>query len=425
MDDLKIQLLLTGNELMVGDIIDSNSAMIAQHLLPLGASIERKVTVADDIDLLIHEIQTISQQADVLIINGGLGPTIDDLTAQALAKSCQLPLKEHPCAVNHLQEWANRRGIPLDKTNLKQAMLPQHATIIPNRTGSAVGFHLNFQQCDIYCTPGVPSELAIMLQEEVMPLIQPKLAQHQHYQVLRLHVFGLGESTLQALLEEKFPTWPKEVDIGFRASSPFLELKLTIQQKQDIELLTIYKAKLYDLLGDHILSQLSDKTPTMAEYVLTLLQENNQSITTAESCTGGLISSLLTNIAGASKSFEAGYITYSNSAKEKMLDVSNETLRKYGAVSEQVVIEMAQGALAKSDADYAIAVSGIAGPEGGTKEKPVGSVWIAWGNNKKIKTVYLCIKGTRYYFQTAVANRALDLIRRDLIASAEQPYYFN
>ncbi|GAA6205267.1 CinA family nicotinamide mononucleotide deamidase-related protein [Thalassotalea sp. SU-HH00458] len=410
---------------MVGDIIDSNSAMIAQYLLPLGASIERKVTVADDIELLIHEIQTISKQADVLIINGGLGPTIDDLTAQALAKSCQLPLTEHPSAVNHLQDWASRRGIPLDKTNLKQAMLPQSVNIIENRTGSAVGFHLNFQQCDIYCTPGVPSELAIMLQEEVIPLIQPKLSQHQHYQVLRLHVFGLGESTLQALLVEKFPAWPKEVDIGFRASSPFLELKLTIHQKQHIESLTTCRDKLYHLLGDHILSQLNDKTPTMAEYVLHLLQQKNQSICTAESCTGGLISSLLTNIAGSSKSFEAGYVTYSNKAKQQMLDVSNETLQQYGAVSEQVVIEMAQGALAKSDATYAIAVSGIAGPDGGSKEKPVGSVWIAWGSDKKIKTVYLCIKGTRRYFQTAVANRALDLIRRELIASTQQPYYFN
>ena len=410
---------------MVGDIIDSNSAMIAQYLLPLGASIERKVTVADDIDLLIHEIQTISKQADVLIINGGLGPTIDDLTAQALAKSCHLPLKEHPSAVNHLQAWADRRGIPLDKTNLKQAMLPQHAKIIPNRTGSAVGFHLNFQQCDIYCTPGVPSELSIMLQEEVMQLIQPKLSKHQHYQVLRLHVFGLGESTLQALLEEKFPTWPKAVDIGFRASSPFLELKLTIHQKQDIELLTTCADKLNDLLGDHILSQLHDSPPTMAEYVLDLLQQNNQSITTAESCTGGLISSLLTSIAGSSKSFEAGYVTYSNKAKQEMLDVSDETLQKYGAVSEQVVLEMAQGALAKSDANYAIAVSGIAGPEGGSKEKPVGSVWIAWGSENKLKTVYLCIKGTRSYFQAAVANRALDLIRRELIASKEEPYYLN
>ncbi|MDG1752847.1 MAG: competence/damage-inducible protein A, partial [Thalassotalea sp.] len=164
MDNLNIQLLLTGNELMVGDIIDSNSAMIAQQLLPLGVTIQRKVTIADDIELLISEIKSISQDADVLIINGGLGPTIDDLTAQALAKSCQLPIEEHPCAVQHLEKWAATRGITLDSTNLKQAMLPQNANIIHNRTGSAVGFHINFQQCDIYCTPGVPSELEVMFQ---------------------------------------------------------------------------------------------------------------------------------------------------------------------------------------------------------------------------------------------------------------------
>lgn len=410
---------------MVGDIIDSNSAMIAQHFLPLGATIQKKVTIADDINLLINEILNISKHADVLIINGGLGPTIDDLTAQALAHSCQIPLEEHPAAMLHLKEWAIRRGISLDKANLKQAMLPQNVNIIINRTGSAVGFHINFQQCDIYCTPGVPSELEIMLQEEIIPLIQPKLSQLEQYQVLRLHVFGIGESALQSMIDEHFPDWPQQIEIGFRAASPFLELKLAIHLNKDEPLLKTYTEKLYTLLGDHILAKLSGKMPTMAEYVLNLLIKENKQLTTAESCTGGLISSLLTNIAGASKAFEAGYITYSNQMKQKMLDVSGETLSKYGAVSKQVVIEMAQGALIKSNANYVIAVSGIAGPEGGTAEKPVGSVWIAWGNNKKINTTYLCIKGNRNYFQVAVANRALDLIRRELLISNEKPNYIN
>lgn len=408
---------------MAGDIIDSNSAMIAQHLLPLGVKIQKKVTVADDMALLINEIQIISQHADILIINGGLGPTIDDLTAQALAKSCNLPLEEHITAVQHLNEWASKRGVALDTTNLKQAMLPQNATIIPNRTGSAVGFHINFQQCEIYCTPGVPSELKIMLAEEIIPLIKPKLSHQEHYQVLRLHVFGIGESALQSKIDKHFPEWPHQINIGFRASSPFLELKLTIHQSKDKALLKTYVEKIYALLGNHILGQLLDKTPSMAEYVLDLLIKNNQHITTAESCTGGLISSLLTNVAGSSKAFEAGYVTYSNHMKQQMLDVSNNTLQTYGAVSEQVVIEMAKGALLKSKADYAIAVSGIAGPDGGSEDKPVGSVWIAWGSSKKMKTAYLCINGTRNYFQIAVANRALDLIRRELLTCDELPFY--
>jgi nicotinamide-nucleotide amidase len=425
LDNLNIQLLLTGNELMVGDIIDSNSAMIAQHLLPLGATIQRKVTISDDIELLIAEIKNISQHADVLIINGGLGPTIDDLTAQALAKSCQLSLEEHPNAVQHLEKWATQRGITLDSTNLKQAMLPQNANIIFNKIGSAVGFHVNFQQCDIYCTPGVPSELDIMLQEEIIPLIQPKLSHNENYQVLRLHIFGIGESKLQNVINEHFPHWPKEVDIGFRAASPFLELKLTIHQNKDKALLATYTKKLYDLLGSHILSKLTDKVPTMAEYVLELLNKSNQRITTAESCTGGLISSLITNIAGSSKVFEAGYVTYSNKMKQQMLDVSSKTLQEYGAVSEQVVLEMAKGALVKSKANYVIAVSGIAGPEGGSEEKPVGSVWVAWGDNEKIQAAYFCIKGTRNYFQISVANRALDLIRRALLSHTEPPIYLD
>lgn len=410
---------------MVGDIIDSNSAMIAQQLLPLGTSVQRKVTIADNMTLLINEIQHISRSADILIINGGLGPTIDDLTAQALAKACNLPLEENSAAVKHLTTWTKRRGIPLDKTNLKQATLPKSANIISNRTGSAVGFHVNFQQCDIYCTPGVPSELEIMLAEEIIPLIKLRVPQNEHYQVIRLHVFGIGESKLQSILIESFNDWPQEIEIGFRAASPFLELKLTIHQHKHKALLTTFIEKLHTLLGNHIISTINDKTPTMAEYVLALLINKNQRITTAESCTGGLISSLLTNIAGSSKAFEAGYVTYSNEMKQQMLDVSNKTLKENGAVSEQVVIEMAKGALIKSGSDYVIAVSGIAGPEGGTAEKPVGSVWIAWGSNQKINTAYLCIKGTRNYFQIAVANRSLDLIRRVLISSNEHPIYLN
>ncbi len=425
MQKLNIQLLLTGNELMIGDIIDSNSAMIAQKLLSLGLIIKRKVTIADDIELLINEIKSISKQADILIINGGLGPTVDDLTAQALADSCHLPLEEHPKAVEHLNKWSTLRGRVLDHTNLKQAILPESSNIIANKLGSAVGFHVNFQQCDIYCTPGVPNELEVMMEEEIIPLIQTNVTTTDNYQVLRFHTFGIGESDLQKLIRDKFQQWPQEIELGFRASSNFLELKLTIKNSKYKKVLQHYEKEISYLLGNHILSKLLNPPPTMAKYVIDLLIKSQKKITVAESCTGGLIASMLTSISGSSTVFEAGYVTYSNKMKHQMIDVSAKALDKFGAVSKEVVLEMAQGALLKSAANYTIAVSGIAGPNGGTETKPVGSVWIAWGTSSNIKTVYLCIRGSRNQFQIAVANRALDLIRRDLLQSDEVTFYLS
>lgn len=423
MKNLNIQLLLTGNELMTGDVIDSNSAMIAQHLLSIGLKVHRKVTVSDELTVLTEEIKHISEQADILIINGGLGPTIDDLTAQALALSSNRPLKEHDKAVEHLTTWCRHKGIPLDKTNLKQALLPENVNIIKNKVGSAVGFHIKHKQCDIYCTPGVPSELEVMLNEELIPEFQNNISTMDYYKVSRLHVFGIGESKLQQMLNKHFVPWPNEIKLGFRAASPFLELKLTINHLQHEEKLKKYKKKLHDLLGAHILSELSAQVPNMADYVLDLLKSVNKKITLAESCTGGLIASLLTNISGSSESFEAGFVTYSNEMKSKMISVSPQVLIDNGAVSEKVVVEMALGALEKSGADYVIAVSGIAGPNGGSEEKPVGTVWVAWGEKGNIKVSCMLIKGSRDYFQKSVANRALDLIRRELLNLEEYPNY--
>jgi len=410
---------------MAGDIIDTNSVMLANQLLPLGLTIQKKVTIADDLPTITHEISSMSADADILIINGGLGPTIDDLTAQALALCTKVTLKENQQAVEHLKAWCLMRGNTLDNANLKQALLPEQVEIVPNTVGSAVGFRTRFNECDIYCTPGVPSELEIMMNEQVIPSIKTQLTEAPQYQVIRLQLFGIGESRLQQLINDSFNDWPQQIELGFRACSPLLEVKLTIKSEFDQTLLTQWKNRLQQLLGQHILCQITDSVPTMAEHVFHELKKTNKSITFAESCTGGLISSLLTNIAGSSQVFEAGYVTYSNEMKSKMLNVSKKTLDTYGAVSEEVVKQMALGAIANSNADYAIAVSGIAGPDGATTSKPIGSVWIAWGDKSKINTQYFCIKGSRQYFQVVVATRALDLIRRLLISSKEIPFYLS
>lgn len=420
---INVQLLLTGNELMTGDIIDSNSVMIAQDLKELGVEIKRKVTVADRLQDLVDEINHMSKLADVIIMNGGLGPTTDDLTAQALSLATNSPLIEHPEALSHLEKWCQFRNVKLSKANLKQALLPNGCIIIANRMGSAVGFKLLHNNCEIYCTPGVPSELKVMLNEEIVPDLRIKIPPQAMTNITRLQVFGIGESNLQSLIIEKFPDWPKDIEIGYRVEMPTVEVKLISHSPTALVLKDLWLKKLSIALGDHIVSVIQSQPLTLAEHVLILLKEKKLKITTAESCTGGLIASQLTAIAGASENFEAGFVTYSNKMKTEILSVSQELINENGAVSEQTVVAMAQGALKRSKANFVIAVSGIAGPDGGTIEKPVGSVWIAWGTHKEIYTQYFCIPSNRKQFQHMVAALSLDLIRRLLLKSTQTPFY--
>lgn len=419
----KVQLLLTGNELMTGDIVDSNSAMIAEQLKELGLEVSRKVTIADDLPLLVHEINQLAGQADILIINGGLGPTVDDLTAQALAQATGVVLTEHDQALAHITAWCKKRGAKLNAPNLKQAILPQGCDIIANRQGSAVGFKVNHINCDIYCTPGVPRELKTMLKEQIKPDIAKKIPNELITDVTRLQVFGLGESTLQKMVDEQLPDWPDDIELGFRAGMPLLEVKLTTNSQKAHQQKQHWQQKISQLLGEHLIAQIEGSPLSLAKHVLVKLAESNLKITTAESCTGGLIASMLTKEAGASQSFEAGFVTYSNAMKSKLLAVDEEILSKHGAVSEATVVAMAKGALIQSSADLVIAVSGIAGPGGGGQEKPVGTVWLAWGSKDNLKTVGLLMPLPRSYFQKYVASIGLDLIRRDLIASQESPQY--
>lgn len=423
MNKPNVQLLLTGNELMTGDIVDSNSAMIAQQLKELGLEVSRKVTIADDLVILVNEINQLAEHADILIINGGLGPTVDDLTAQALAKATNVELANNSKALAHLTTWCKKRGAQLNAPNLKQAILPHGCNIIPNEQGSAVGFKVNHLNCDIYCTPGVPKELSVMLIKQIMPDIAKKLPNTLLTDVTRLQVFGLGESTLQTMVDEKLPNWPNSIELGFRAGMPLLEIKLTTTNQAAYNQKHVWQEKLINVLGDHLIAQINSEPLTLAKHVLLKLADSKLKITTAESCTGGLISSMLTREAGASALFEAGFVTYSNNMKTKMLGVSEQLLNKYGAVSQEVVIAMAQGALENSSADLAIAVSGIAGPDGGSDKKPVGTVWIAWGSKDNLKSVCLLMPLPRGYFQKYIASIGLDLIRRELTDSQEIPYY--
>ena len=418
---MKIQLLLTGNEIMSGHTVDSNSAMIAELLAPAGYSIHRKVTIGDDFDELTAEIDHLSTNSDIVIVNGGLGPTIDDLTAEALAKVMDVPITEHAGSKQHIEQWCQQRGILLNQANMKQAMLPEGVEIIANPVGSAVGFYATHNDCLIICTPGVPSELRGMLKGSIVDLLCELKPSPDEVSTIRLQTFGIGESSLQQRVISEYPDWPQEVELGFRAGIPQLEIKLTVRNTKHLDLQKQCYKRLRWLFGDYIIGE--DST-LMAEKVIELLAEQNCQLTTAESCTGGLIASMITEIPGSSKAFGAGFVSYANDIKERVLGVDKQLLEEYGAVSEPVVRAMAEGAAYHSKADYVIAVSGIAGPDGGTAEKPVGTVWIAWGHRSNIKTQHMRYKVPRKWFQQLVAAAGLDLIRRELLGITEMPSYF-
>jgi len=406
---------------MAGHTIDSNSALVAEKLSARGYVIDRKITIGDDFDLLVREIIRLSEDSQVLLINGGLGPTLDDLTAEALATAAKQKITEHQEAIDHLEHWCKAKKLTLNDANKKQAMLPETAKVIHNPIGSAVGFSLTLNDCLIICTPGVPSELKAMLDDSIVETLSQHLPlQHTPY-TLRWQTYGIGESTLQQLINNLFPDWPEQVEIGFRAGLPLLEIKFIVEQTANIPLLEHWANQLKQVIGDAIVCEGNGSLP---DTVTELLQKQKLTLTTAESCTGGLIASQITKVAGASRCFEAGFVTYSNLIKQTVLDVPKETLETEGAVSEAVVKAMAEGALNKSGGDYAIAVSGIAGPDGGSEEKPVGTVWIAWGHQQNIQAVELNFNGNRRWFQIMVAATALDLIRRSLLGISEEPRYF-
>ncbi len=418
---MRIELLLTGNELMSGDTVDSNSATLAQLLGRCGMAIHRKVTIGDAIDLLCYQIETMSAASDVLIINGGLGPTVDDLTALALGRVINRELVEHPEAMAHLEAWCARRKYPINDANRKQAVLPGGANVIANANGSAVGFHVRHNDCEVYCTPGVPSEMRTMLEREIIPRLQRQFPAIEPVAITRVRLFGIGESSLQQMISDQLADWPAGVELGFRASLPLLEIKLATRSRQYEALKRQCLDRLRGLVGDYIIG--ADDT-NLAQCLVGELSRRSLKICTAESCTGGLIASQLVAIAGASQVFEAGFVTYSNTIKQSALGVKPDTLLEHGAVSEAVVREMALGACARSGAELAIAVSGIAGPEGGSPEKPVGSVWVAWGYAQAIEARFFQIPGDRKFFQTLVAAIALDLVRRTVQGIEAEPRYF-
>ncbi len=414
-------LLMTGSELLSGDIADTNSQFLAQQLSEYPIELVEKLTVGDDLSILQSNIERLSSNHDVLIINGGLGPTTDDLTAQALANSAKLELCIQAQALVHLQKWGNARNFVIDEQQKKQCLLPGGAQIFPSSPGSACGFYLNLNNCLIITTPGVPSEMKTIICEDVLPKLYELLGQQPTASWQRFHYFGLGESSLQSLIQEQFPKLYEYYEVGFRAQLAQVELKLKPIDSSECPAAINEKRACCEALSEF---EVARNGHDIIDTLANLLIDAGKNLGLAESCTGGLIASRITRKAGSSSYFSGGIVSYSNEVKSSQLKVSASTLEQHGAVSAQCAREMLNGVFLELKTDYGIAVTGIAGPTGGSEEKPLGTVYIAYGSPDDISIMGLVIPFPRQAFQDIVSQIALDGIRRKLQGLGENERMF-
>ncbi len=416
---LLAQVVSTGDEVLTGAIVDSNSAYIAAALLETGLHVTRHTTVGDDAPRLRDLLVEIGDHTDIAVVTGGLGPTVDDITAQAAADAAGVKLIENQEALLSIQDFFNRFPRPMSLSDGKQAMLPENAIPVINRSGTAPGFKMTIGKCTLYFLPGVPREMKTMMTEMVIPAIK---AEHvttdyqQHYREKQFSLFGLPEAEVNQRLKEPSKRFG-DVKLGMLARFPVIIVKL-FAFGSDVEAVDrgIEKA------AGHVREALdkwifSDTCDSLESVVGALLKEKRVTVAVAESCTGGLISDRLTNVAGSSDYFLMSAVTYANEAKTAILHVSGGTIETHGAVSEETAREMAEGIRKISGADYGIATSGIAGPTGGTDEKPVGTICVAIaGPNRIVSKRRVLPFRDRIANKEIFAHMALDMLRRELSA---------
>lgn len=412
--NFSVSILATGSELLDGRVVDTNSSVVARALSDLGLKLKRILVVDDDLDELTSGLHALSLVSDVIITSGGLGPTSDDLTRDMVAQFFNVTLEEFPEARAHLEEFYRKRSRLLDSGNLKQALLPAGSTMIPNENGTAPGFMMEGQgagshRVTICSLSGVPREFIPMFQSTVLPMIQKISGATTPIDRHTLKVFGLPESVVGRLVAAC--NLPSDITISYRAAFPEVHVVLKASRGTNLELAA---NQVRSALGsDTIYTE--DAAQTLAGRVQALLTQQGATVATAESCTGGLLSAYLTESPGASSVFLGGIISYDNRIKTQLLQVPEATLSDHGAVSAETVRCMAREARSTLGTTYALAISGVAGPGGGSDDKPVGTVWIGLagpeGYSLERKIVHVNDRKSVRVYATCVA---LDILRRKL-----------
>jgi len=411
----------TGNEVLSGDTVDTNSAFLCRQLKRSGVTVIKTSAVPDDMTALVREIKSIASAADVCVMTGGLGPTSDDLTAEALAKATGVKIKFDTAALSSMKKYFDKRGRTLTPANEKQAMLPEGAQFMENRHGTAPGFSMTIGNCRFFCMPGVPREMKRMFDLKVKPQLNQITGHAGEIQVIRLMVFGMPESRVAKALSG-FSVQFTGIHLGFRIRFPMIEVRLS-QLKEVVSdsqkgldgAAEMNQAKQWvmEKLGSKVIS---DQGLTLAQEVGRLLTERGQTLSVAESCTGGLVANLITDVPGASDYFLFSATTYANSAKEAILKVSPKTLEQNGAVDETTALEMAIGVRAAGGSDWGVSTTGIAGPSGGNEDKPVGTVCIGVaGPLGSHSQRFLLDRGDRGRNKQLFAAMALEMLRRELM----------
>ncbi len=409
------EILATGDEVRSGALVDTNSAYIAERLELEGVPVVRHDCVGDDLEILASVMREIAARVDIAIVTGGLGPTSDDLTAAAAARAAGVELALDPDALASIEKLFKALGRPLLGSNRKQAMLPENADCLYNPIGTAPGFVFKIDRCTFFCLPGVPREMRRMLADETLPRIRKLQGDSREFcRVKTICTFGTTESAAGELLSDFEASFP-ELQLGLRARVPEIQVKFYARGRDEQALERMLDEGVQwvvDRFGDKVFSTGGDP---MEVVVGGLLVEKKATLAVAESCTGGLIAHWLTDVSGSSDYFLFSGVTYSNEAKMEVLGVSPETLAQYGAVSEETVREMAEGARRVAGATYAISTSGVAGPTGGSDEKPVGTVCIGLaGPDSAVGRRFHFPFGNRGMKKKLFAMKALDLLRREL-----------
>jgi nicotinamide-nucleotide amidase len=390
---MTVGLLAIGTELTRGELVNTNSAWLASQIIGLGLESPEHLVVDDDVQRIVDALRGLAARHDFVVCTGGLGPTTDDLTAEAAAKAIGKPLVRNELALEQIRRRFATIGRPMGFSNEKQADLPEGAEILPNADGTAPGFAVDLGRARLFFMPGVPHEMQGMFTEHVAPRIAPRASRTTHQ--IHLRTFGAGESAIGerlAGLEAELPG----VTLGYRASFPEVEVKVLARAADGASAEALAErgaAAVRERLGALVYGDGDDTFPA---YLGRVLRDRGLTLALAESCTGGLAGQLITSVPGSSDYLLLDAVTYSNAAKIQLLGVHAELIRAYGAVSAEVAAEMADGVLRVAGSDLALSITGIAGPGGGTADKPVGTVWMALARrNARATTRLLQLGGSR------------------------------
>ena len=409
-------LINIGDELLIGQVVNTNAAFIGQQMAAAGFPLTDVITIGDDGNNIRQTLENAFQKTDVVMMTGGLGPTRDDITKKVICEMYQCGLVIDEKVLQHVTDLFAARGMELTETNRQQAAVPEGCTVLFNTLGTAPGLWLDNDGKVLIVLPGVPFEMEKLIKDEVLPRLQERDAQHQAILYKVLQCTNITESGLSDLLTDYENQLPEELKLAYLPKPGIIRLRLT-GQSDDREALNVILneqfGKLKEIVGEYAFT---DEDIEMQEVVGRLLLKSGRQLATAESCTGGRVANLITSVPGSSRYFQGAMVSYSNEVKRDLLNVREDNLKRRGAVSEEVVSDMALNTMGLFDVDYAIATSGIAGPDGGTPEKPVGTVWIAVATPVRLvtKEFHFGKRTGRAQIVERAAHAALNMLRIEI-----------